>query len=294
MRTLLFGQFLLERGIISAEQLKQALDYQRDNNRVIGDIALEMGFLDEKSISHIIERQRGDDKDFGSIALEENLLQPIELDNLLREQQRVHLRLGEILVKLEFINHWDLVNELVSFEEIRSVEDEEPEDGVDISENPSLNFLNVFSRVLPRMTRGVLLPGGFYPTIGMPESNVNFHIRLSGSVQMDVLVIIPDYEYEELSEAVVDSVNKDNEETDKKSFEQSLQKIMEVAGELFVKKLERAGLQEKLVEVNIIEDKQLEVMKNKAESSNCVDYFLISPPRHDGDLMQFNLGFLNR
>ena len=294
MRAIFFGQFLLERGIISAEQLKQALDYQRENNRVIGDIALEMGLLDENSINHILERQRGDDKDFGSIAIEENLLQPLELDNLLREQQRVHLRLGEVLVKLEIINHWDLVNELVSFEEIRSVEEEDADDGEDIGENPSLNFLNLFSRVLPRMTRGILLPGGFYPTIGMPESNVNFHISLMGSVQMEVLVIIPEYEFEELAKALVDSVNEDNKNIEKKGFNESLKKIMEVAGELFVKKMERAGLQERLVEVNIIKENALVALKDKAKVSNCVDYFLISPPRLDGDLMQFNLGFLTR
>ena len=53
MVSYLFGQFLLEQGLINADQLTGGLEYQQNNNKVLGELALENGMLKRDEILQI-------------------------------------------------------------------------------------------------------------------------------------------------------------------------------------------------------------------------------------------------
>jgi type IV pilus assembly protein PilB len=53
------GELLLERGVISQEQLEKALAFQKDKGGLIGEILVEMGYAKEEEIAHVLTAQYG-------------------------------------------------------------------------------------------------------------------------------------------------------------------------------------------------------------------------------------------
>jgi CheY-specific phosphatase CheX len=94
-----FGQFLLEKGLLSSDQLLTALDVQRRSNPVLGELAESMGLLSAADLQRISDQQRTEDKRFGDIALALGLLDAAQLEALLAEQNARRKLFGEILVE---------------------------------------------------------------------------------------------------------------------------------------------------------------------------------------------------
>lgn len=107
-----FGQFLLEKGVISSAQLLRALDVQRTSNPALGELAVARGMLSESQALTINERQRREDKRFGDIAQSMGLLTSDEVGLLLDEQKARRKLFGEILVEEGFIDRERLEAEL--------------------------------------------------------------------------------------------------------------------------------------------------------------------------------------
>ncbi|MDD5019351.1 MAG: hypothetical protein PHH75_01215 [Candidatus Omnitrophica bacterium] len=53
------GELLIERKVISAEQLQKALEYQRVNGGLIGEILVQLGFSREEDIAQVLTAQYG-------------------------------------------------------------------------------------------------------------------------------------------------------------------------------------------------------------------------------------------
>ncbi|MFH1691613.1 MAG: hypothetical protein ABIC68_03445 [Candidatus Omnitrophota bacterium] len=53
------GELLIERKIISADQLKKALEYQKVNGGLIGEILVQLGFSKEEDIAQVLTAQYG-------------------------------------------------------------------------------------------------------------------------------------------------------------------------------------------------------------------------------------------
>ncbi|TCZ88665.1 chemotaxis protein CheX [Lysobacter sp. N42] len=107
-----FGQFLLEKGVISSAQLLRALDVQRASNPALGEIAVEFGMLTASQALTINERQRREDKRFGDIAQAMGLLTGEEVAQLLDTQKARRKLFGEILVEEGFLDAARLEAEL--------------------------------------------------------------------------------------------------------------------------------------------------------------------------------------
>lgn len=93
------GQFLLERGAITSEQLQAATAAQRACNLLLGELAVREGLLTAAQAQRIHQRQRSDERRFGDIALELGLLDPAQLEALLARQKATRRLLGEVLVE---------------------------------------------------------------------------------------------------------------------------------------------------------------------------------------------------
>ncbi len=53
------GELLIERKIITQEQLQKALDYQKVNGGLIGEIFVQLGFAKEEDIAQVLTAQYG-------------------------------------------------------------------------------------------------------------------------------------------------------------------------------------------------------------------------------------------
>ena len=77
-----FGQFLIDNGFISEEDLLEALTKQKETGKMLGDTLVEMGLLEEKELVTALSEQKGygiaDDKMFSNIT--EDVLMRIPMD----------------------------------------------------------------------------------------------------------------------------------------------------------------------------------------------------------------------
>jgi len=98
-----FGQYLLERGRITSQQLYEALEFQKQVKLPVGVLALEAGLLTAEQIKSVVARQSNSDKRFGELALAMGLLNQAQLDELLERQITHKVRLGEALIVKGFV-----------------------------------------------------------------------------------------------------------------------------------------------------------------------------------------------
>ncbi|HLT43708.1 MAG TPA: chemotaxis protein CheX [Luteimonas sp.] len=106
------GQFLLERGVITAPQLLAAIEAQRASNPLLGELAVDRGMLNEAQARRINQRQRVEDRRFGDIALDMGVLDQAQLDALLQAQKAGRKMIGQVLVEQGVLDAAQLEAEL--------------------------------------------------------------------------------------------------------------------------------------------------------------------------------------
>lgn len=110
-----FGQFLVEQGHISREQLLAAIDLQKTTNLKFGEMALKMGLLNEDQIVRVHNAQHSDDQRFGDIAVRIGLLTEAQVQEVLGRQQDTYLYLGAALVQVGALSEEALEAHLAAF-----------------------------------------------------------------------------------------------------------------------------------------------------------------------------------
>ena len=101
------GKILLEKSIITLEQLKWALERQRqENGKYLGQILLEMGIFQDEihgALDSYHKRKR-----IGEVLLDAKILTSSQLEEALKKQKEVkedRKPLGKILLELGYINY---------------------------------------------------------------------------------------------------------------------------------------------------------------------------------------------
>ncbi|HXF76173.1 MAG TPA: chemotaxis protein CheX [Methylomirabilota bacterium] len=111
-----FGQYLLEKGRITSQQLLDALECQKSVATSIGVLALERGLLSAEQIKQILQQQRKTNQRFGEIAVSLGFLTQAQVDELLNAQEISHrLKLGEVLLAKQYITPETLAKELKEY-----------------------------------------------------------------------------------------------------------------------------------------------------------------------------------
>ncbi len=104
MESVFLGQFLLQEGVITQEQLDLALRHQRQANRRLGELAVDRGLIEILDAERVYAEQSFRDLPFGELAVEMGLMSREDLDNLLFLQTVHTARLGEALLELGIID----------------------------------------------------------------------------------------------------------------------------------------------------------------------------------------------
>lgn len=100
-----FGQYLVQRGMISQVQLQEALALQERRNQLVGTLAAARGYMREEQIRETIRRQKTLDLPFGTVAARLGFLSPRQLDDLLFTQNVHTTHVGEALMELGHLSN---------------------------------------------------------------------------------------------------------------------------------------------------------------------------------------------
>ncbi|MFH1783572.1 MAG: response regulator [bacterium] len=113
-----FGQYLLERGSINAEQLIKAVEYQKQVNVSLEAMFLSKGLLSEDQVNRINTFQKKDlSREFGEIVITEGFLPKEKLQQVLAEQKTNRIYIGESLVQTGAITAETLATVLQEYKE---------------------------------------------------------------------------------------------------------------------------------------------------------------------------------
>ncbi|NLK87234.1 MAG: hypothetical protein GX279_07070 [Clostridiaceae bacterium] len=93
-----FGHYLLNKGLVTPEQLTDALEYQRSMHLKLGVIAINAGYMTPAQVEQIHNMQKRVDKRFGELAIEHGYITEGMLNDMLTTQKQGHLMLGQALI----------------------------------------------------------------------------------------------------------------------------------------------------------------------------------------------------
>ena len=110
-----FGEYLIEKGLITEEQLEDALAIQAAINRRLGTIATMEDIITVAELYDILDRQQMLKEPFGETAKLLHLINDKQLTDLLRHQQREKMKVGEILVGLLYLQKLEMEAALDDF-----------------------------------------------------------------------------------------------------------------------------------------------------------------------------------
>ena len=116
-----FGQFLLERGAVRADELLSAIEHQGRMNLKFGEMAVALELLTERHVDAVLSLQRTEDMRAGEAAMRLGYLTEAQVGLILRAQKNSHVYLGEALVATGALSQDELEIQLVAF-----AEDQEP------------------------------------------------------------------------------------------------------------------------------------------------------------------------
>lgn len=116
MYTQFFGNFLLNKGVITSEQLLEALNEQASTRIKIGTLAMHAGYMTANEVDNVIIMQTHQDKRFGELAVSEGYLTKEQLTSLLEDQIPEYLVLGQILIEKGYITNNDFENLIIDYQ----------------------------------------------------------------------------------------------------------------------------------------------------------------------------------
>ena len=110
-----FGQYLLEKDVLSKDQLVKAINYQKSKILKLGEIAVQRGYIDEKQAAKINNEQKRTDMRFGDLAVNMGIISQEQLEEIITIQKNNHIYLGEAIVACGFLDQNAVDRELGGF-----------------------------------------------------------------------------------------------------------------------------------------------------------------------------------
>lgn len=123
MHTQFFGNFLLNKGVISSEQLVETLKIQSTTHKKLGTLAIHAGYMSASEVEDVFITQTHYDKRFGELAIELGYLTEDQVNELLALQLPNYMLLGQILIDQQIINHVELENLITEYKSVYEIYD---------------------------------------------------------------------------------------------------------------------------------------------------------------------------
>ena len=99
-----FGQYLLNKGILSANQLCEVLELEKSVRVKLGILAMDAGYMTAQQVEKVHELQKSHDKRFGELAIDQGFLTSEQVTILLTAQSQKHLSLSQVIVDKKYLS----------------------------------------------------------------------------------------------------------------------------------------------------------------------------------------------
>lgn len=99
-----FGNYLLNNGLLTDEQLTNCLKIHQSTHVKLGVIAVDKNYLTPSQVENIHEVQRKKDMLFGEIAVSLGYLTSEQVEEMLSTQKNNHLQLAQAIVNLGYLS----------------------------------------------------------------------------------------------------------------------------------------------------------------------------------------------
>ncbi|QOY35625.1 hypothetical protein AWH56_023615 [Anaerobacillus isosaccharinicus] len=137
-----FGNFLLNKGIITSQQLNEVFQEEKSSHVKLGILALNKGFMTLEQIEEVNEAQMATDKRFGEIAIEKGYLNIDKLEELLTGQKTSYLLISQILLDKNILTMEQISKHLFNYKNENGLTNE------DLQELTSDNIEKIISNSL--------------------------------------------------------------------------------------------------------------------------------------------------
>lgn len=113
----LFGQYLIERGVISEPDLARVLKFQGKNNLSIAGLVTRMDLMIAAQVELVLAAQQRKPLPFEELALQMGYLNRSQVKLVLKVQQKKHIHIGQALVALGVLDKAELDRQLEKFKQ---------------------------------------------------------------------------------------------------------------------------------------------------------------------------------
>jgi len=123
MFTQFFGNYLLNKKLVSNTQLIEAFTLQHSTRLKLGVLAINAGFMTAAQVDNVHNIQQLQDKRFGDIAVDMGYITESQINELLKSQPTGHLLLGQTLVDKGYLSNTQFESALKLYKEEHSITD---------------------------------------------------------------------------------------------------------------------------------------------------------------------------
>lgn len=123
MYTQFFGNFLLSRGVITSEQLIEAIQEESKAHMKLGTLAIHAGYMTASEAENILIMQTHEDKRFGDLAIQGGYMTKEQVDQLVKMQKPNYLLLGQILIDKGYLTMNEFENLIVDYQSENEIYD---------------------------------------------------------------------------------------------------------------------------------------------------------------------------
>jgi len=110
MSTPRIGELLVQNGLVTQEQIDQAMAQKRNYpNKTLGQMLREMGLVQKEDLDNILDLHRKRQK-LGEILIRNNIIDEAKLNHALAVSKQERSRLGDTLIKLHYIEEQHLAH----------------------------------------------------------------------------------------------------------------------------------------------------------------------------------------
>jgi len=225
-----FGQFLIDKKIITKLDLLRAIELQEKTNLRFGDLVVKMGLMTKEQITLTHRTQRHEDLQFGDMAVKMCFLSKDQVQQVLKKQHREHLFIGEALVKLEMITEENLRFYLREFKQTQKVY--VPEKIIIPTDTPHQPIWEIVAdmtyKMLTRVAGVTFRTTPCTMTTTLPKRPIIVEMEFSGSVNARYLLTISENARKLLANAILREGKVETETAEE--IDKSVKEFVDIVG----------------------------------------------------------------
>lgn len=120
-----FGNYLLNKGVVTKEELTQVLEQQKNVRLMLGILAINAGYMTAKQVEEVHYLQNLKDLRFGEIAIHKGYLTNQQLMDLLGQQKSEHLILAQTLIDNNIMTMEKFEQEILLYKIAHGLDDDQ-------------------------------------------------------------------------------------------------------------------------------------------------------------------------